>query len=66
MSSLHSKLSRGPMGTLRRLRVNFEGEFDAVCLLVLQTLTYNHGSGGVKHHIKAVKQLRYVVFDWSE
>ena len=58
--SLHSKLSHGPMGTLRRLSVNFEGEFDAVfCLLVSQTLSFfNHGSGGVKHHIKAVKLLR--------
>ena len=41
MSSPHRKLSRGTMGTLGRLRVNYEGgEFDAVCLLVSQTLSF--------------------------
>ena len=38
--SLQRKLSRGPMGTLGRLSVNFEGEFDAVYLLVSQTSSF--------------------------
>ena len=40
INRLDSKLSRGPMGALERLRVNFEGEFDAVRLLVSQTLSF--------------------------